>query len=240
MQNGQLVGLLGRYCADLGVPIDPEALVQVVAYVEALIEANQRVNLTSISAPEEALRLHALDSLAAAPEVASAPAGTLLDVGSGGGIPGVPLALQSERNAVLLDSVRKKMAAVQVILDQMGLGATISTEGARAEDHARSHRAAYAVVTTRAVSALNSLAELASPLLAEGGRFVALKGQPGAHELASGREVAEKVGMREVSVRRFLLPGGGEARTIVCYERVGRPLVALPRRTGLAQHHPLA
>jgi len=240
MEERELVESLGRYCVDFAVPIDSEALERVVAYLEALIDANRCVNLTGISSPEQAVRLHAFDALAAVPEVASAPAGTLLDLGSGGGIPGVPLALQSGRNAVLLDSVRKKMGAVELILDQMELRGTISTESSRAEDHARSNPAVYAVVTARAVSTLNSLVELASPLLAEHGRLVALKGQPDTDELEQGRRVAEKVGMREVSVRRFTLPEGDEARTIVCYERVGRPMLVLPRRTGLAQHHPLA
>ena len=139
-----------------------------------------------------------------------------------------------------MDSVGKKATAVNDILAPLGLTAAISAIAARAESHAECNRGAYSVVTARAVSSLPSLVELASPLLALGGRLVSLKGRVDDDELSRGRRAAGLCGMAEISVRRTKLPGGDEYRTIVTYERTGEPRLVLPRRDGLAQTKPLA
>ena len=224
----------------LGVGLSPAQSDAVIGYLLAIVEANKTINLTSISDLEHAIHLHAVDSLAVCPEVSSAPPGALLDLGAGAGFPGVPLALESGRPVVLLDSVKKKMAAVGAVLNDLALSQQIKVVGARAETHAIDSPGFYSVVVCRAVSPLACLVELAAPLLAVGGRLIAMKGAPCGEELAAGRTVAALVGLREVSVRRFTLPHGGESRTAVCYMRVGESQVHLPRRVGLAQHQPLA
>ncbi len=186
------------------------------------------------------MRLHLLDSLLPLRDVDAAPSGKLLDIGTGGGFPGAALCIATDREGVLLDSVQKKSRSVNSILADMGLSPAIAAVAERAEDHARSHRAEYAVVTARAVAELPALVELASPLLAQGGLFIALKGTPDDSELLRGREVASLVGMKEVSVRRTEIPGGGERRCIVVYEKQGSSVTRLPRRVGLAQSSPLA
>lgn len=210
------------------------------AYLRAILETNQRVNLTRIVDWDEALRLHLLDSIACLPEVNGAPAGDLCDIGTGGGFPGVPLGLSTRRHTVLIDSVAKKCTAVTEVLEAMNLGRSFECRATRAEDIARTAPARFAVVVARAVAPLASLIELAAPLLSEGGIFVALKGAPGDDEVESGRAVARLVGMKPGSIRTLSLGPGGEKRTILTYEKTGRGSVKLPRRTGLAQHQPLA
>jgi 16S rRNA (guanine527-N7)-methyltransferase len=95
-------------------------------------------------------------------------------------------------------------------------------------------------VIARAVAPLASLVELAAPLLSQNGLFIAMKAKCDEAELAAGRDVATIVGLEERSIRRLVLPDGGETRTIVSYVRTGVSRVTVPRRTGLAQHHPLA
>ena len=224
---------------DVGCVLDDAQATILLQYVIAVIEANRSTNLTRISDLDSAIRLHVVDSLSAATELQRAPAGALLDMGSGGGFPGVPLSVQSARPTVLLDSVAKKMAVVQVILETMLLSDQVRTLGARAEEHAAESPLAYSAVTARAVAPLSSLVELASPLLVLGGLFIAMKGRPDGQELTAGREAAGLVGLEQESVRAFELPGGCESRTIVCYRRTGEPRVRLPRRVGLAQHQPL-
>jgi 16S rRNA (guanine527-N7)-methyltransferase len=136
--------------------------------------------------------------------------------------------------------VGKKTASVNGVLRSVGVSQQLMAVTSRAEDYARSNSREFAVVTTRAVSALPALVELAAPLLIEGGRLVALKAVPEESELERGRRVASRVGMHEVSVRRLLLPGGTERRCLVSYERSGDSEVRLPRRTGEAQRSPLA
>jgi 16S rRNA (guanine527-N7)-methyltransferase len=204
-----------------------------------MLEVNQVINLTRITQRESAVRMHLLDALMALPELLEAAEGPILDLGSGGGIPGVPLAFATGRETVLLDSVSKKGRAVQGILKSEFPDSRISVSPERAEEHARTCAGRYAAVVARAVAPLPSLVELAAPLLLSGGTLIALKGVPDADELASGRRVAELTGMYEAGVRRTTLPGGEERRTIVSYTKSGASKVRLPRRSGLAQHSPL-
>lgn len=232
--------LLARLLVEARLEIGPAVQDALMAYLDAIIEVNRSLNLTRITDPESGVRLHLVDSLLALPEVATAPAGPLLDIGTGGGFPGVPLCVATGRSGTLLDSVGKKARAVNAVLGELRIAEGVSAAPERAEEHARSHRGEYAVVTARAVSELPSLVELAAPLLSQGGMLIALKGSPAPEELERGRLVGSKVGMREVSIRRQELPGEHERRCIVSYERCGHSAIKLPRRTGAAQNTPLA
>lgn len=209
------------------------------AHLRFVLVANERVNLTAIRSPEEGLRLHVIDSLLALPEVEQSPDGPMLDIGSGGGFPGIPLALASGRRTTLMDSVSKKMTIVGEFLSESGLASQISTTAARAEKLGE-EPAAYMVVTARAVSELPALVELSSPLLLESGRLIAMKARLSGEELKRGDRVAAQCGMRRIGIRELTLPGGDEQRRIIVYERRGASRVRLPRREGLAQHKPLA
>lgn len=227
-------------CASGGVIVREDVAAQILSYLRAILLANRSLNLTRIADDSSAVRLHIVDSLMAIPEVDAAPDGRLLDMGSGGGFPGVPLAVASGRRSVLLDSTEKKMKAVAAALVECRLGSEVDVVTARAEEYALREPGAFAVVTARAVAPLAALVELAAPLLRENGVLIALKGAPDSRERADGSATARVVGLREIGWREFQLPGGAEKRTIVSYRRTGNPKVRLPRRVGLAQHSPLA
>jgi 16S rRNA (guanine527-N7)-methyltransferase len=229
-----LVGL-----AALGVTVTEGQALQCVEYLLGVLAANNALNLTRISDPGNAVRLHLLDSLAALPEVGAAPAGRMLDIGTGGGFPGVPMAIASGRDAVLLDSVAKKAAAVEEVLRAVGLPG-IEIVSQRAEAYACEAAGGFAVVLARAVAPLPSLLELGAPFLCESGRLVLLKGRPTDEEIGAGDRVARIVGVQRSGARAFSIPDSGERRTVLTYERIGRSSVALPRRDGLAQRRPLA
>ncbi len=232
-----VIALALREC---DIEVSGTALPLLAAHLDAVLELNQVLNLTRIDDPLEAAYLHVADSLLALSEVDGAAAGRILDIGTGGGFPGLPLSIASGRGAALLDSVKKKASAVQSIVERLGLSDSVVAIGERAEEHAATEGGAYQVVTARAVSQLPSLVELAAPLLAAGGRLVCLKGRMDASELNRGDEVAAIVGLSRLSLRPAQLPGDRGERTIVCYSKVREPSLKLPRRTGLAQHSPLA
>jgi 16S rRNA (guanine527-N7)-methyltransferase len=223
-----------------GVELSRDVQTQLLRYLGEIIRANETVNLTRIDSIAAGIRLHLLDSLLCLPEVRECPPGKLVDIGTGGGFPGVPLCLASERGGVLLDSVGKKARAVNRAIRLVAPKSGISAAPQRSEGHALVAPAAYAVATARAVAELPALVEMASPLLEVGGRLIALKGSPEETEIIRADGVAEKVGMRRIGTRCMILPGGDERRTIVVYERVGRSETRLPRRPGLAQKNPLA
>lgn len=208
-------------------------------YLDSILEANKVTNLTRITDGEQARLLHIEDSLVGLPEVNKAPTGLYGDLGSGGGFPGVPLALATGRKTLLVDSVKKKMAIVQSALDDLSLSEQISTSSERIEDLPLEYKEKFAVLTARALSKLVSLIELASPLLKNGGRLVCYKAQLSSEELEEALAVQDLVGMKMISQREICLSDGETTRTIVVFEKIGKSRIKLPRRIGLAQKQPL-
>ena len=208
-------------------------------YLDSILEANKVTNLTRITDGEQARLLHIEDSLVGLPEVNEAPTGLYGDLGSGGGFPGVPLALATGRKTLLVDSVKKKMAIVQSALDDLSLSEQISTSSERIEDLPLEYKKKFAVLTARALSKLVSLIELASPLLKNGGRLVCYKAQLSSEELEEALAVQDLVGMKMISQREICLSDGETTRTIVVFEKIGKSRIKLPRRIGLAQKQPL-
>lgn len=207
-------------------------------HLSLVIEENKVTNLTRIDSVESGRLLHVEDSLAAVPECLDAPQGPVADLGTGGGFPGIPLAVATGRSVDLVDSVGKKTKALDRIIEKLGLSATVRTYNGRIEELALDRPEHYALVTARALTALPSLIELASPLLMPGGRLVALKSADIGDERSWARAIEEKVGMREVSLRTFTLSDGVTERSIIVYEKAGTPSVKLPRRPGMAQKRP--
>lgn len=208
-------------------------------YLDSILEVNKVTNLTRITDGEQARLLHIEDSLVGLPEVNEAPTGLYGDLGSGGGFPGVPLALATGRKTLLVDSVKKKMAIVQSALDDLSLSEQISTSSERIEDLPLEYKEKFAVLTARALSKLVSLIELASPLLKKGGRLVCYKAQLSSEELEEALAVQDLVGMKMISQREICLSDGETTRTIVVFEKIGKSRIKLPRRIGLAQKQPL-
>ena len=208
-------------------------------YLDLILEANKTTNLTRITSRDEALVLHIEDSLVGLEEVNEAPDGLYGDLGSGGGFPGVPLALATGRETVLVDSVKKKMAIVQQAVNQLGLGRQITTCSDRIEDLALDRPGSFSVLTARALSRLVALLELSSPLRVKGGRLVCYKAQLSDEEMREARAVEDLLGMRLVSQRETTLSDGETRRTIVVFEKVGKAKLKLPRRIGAAQKTPL-
>lgn len=222
---------------DLGIDATAQLVGSLARHLALVEEANRSFNLTRIE-PENAVSLHVVDSLLVLPHLAAAPAGAFADLGSGAGYPGIPLALASGRDLHLVESVKKKAAFLERVVVELRLKATVHP--VRAEELAQESPGAFCAVTARALTALPSLVELASPLLRDSGVLLALKGRPSDEELSAGVTAGAVCGMREVRRLEIALPGTDIVRTVVVYEREGAPRVRLPRRNGMAQREPLA
>lgn len=207
-------------------------------HLRLVIEENKVTNLTRIVDWESAQILHIEDSIQGLPEFYAAPEGKYLDMGSGAGFPGIPLAILSPRETLLVDSVGKKTKALDRFISELGLTGSVSTYHGRIEDLASERPGEFSVVTARALSQIVSLLELASPLLCKGGRLVCYKTQPESEELDHAKDVARKLGMEFVSTRGFVLSDGETQRAIIVFEKRCNPSMKLPRRVGLAQKKP--
>lgn len=208
-------------------------------YLQAVFDANKVVNLTSVKSFEEGMILHVEDSLAGLEEVNAAPVGALVDLGSGGGFPGVPLAVATGRDTLLVDSTAKKMSAIEGIIKSLGISG-VSTSSMRIEKLAEQEPGRFAVATARALAALPSLLELAAPLLQMNGQLIAYKGPGFEEELERAKTLETKLGMKLVKMRSFTLSDQTTQRTILVFEKDAEPRVALPRRIGVAQKRPYA
>jgi 16S rRNA (guanine527-N7)-methyltransferase len=220
-----------------GVQVSLDAARSLALHATLVYETNAHTNLTRVPEAEAAI-LHVLDSLSGLGQMMMSPGGPWLDLGSGAGYPGVPLALTGGRHVDLLESVGRKAAFLERVIQRLCLNASVRRN--RAEDAANETPEAYAAVSARAVAELPALVELASPLLMRHGRLVCWKGDPSTEELDRGDKVAAKTGMRRVACVAVRLPATDVKRRLVVFERIGESRVKLPRRIGLAQSKPLA
>jgi 16S rRNA (guanine527-N7)-methyltransferase len=211
-------------------------------FVALLLAANRRLNLTRVTSPPNVARLHLLDSLAALPLLDEVAPDEAIDLGSGGGMPAIPLAMaRPDVRWALVDSVGKKAAALSEFAERLRLP-NVAVVNDRAETLGRdpAHRERYGVVTARACAALPVLAELALPLLAVGGSLVAWKGplSEADGEVRRGRSAIAQLGGGDL---RIVDPGvpalGGHRFVTVRKERPGDP--RFPRRPGEPARRPL-
>jgi 16S rRNA (guanine527-N7)-methyltransferase len=193
----------------LGVPFEPAAQEKLLAYIALIEKWNRVYNLTAIREPERMLSHHVLDSLAALPHV-DGPA--IADVGSGGGFPGIPLALaRPDWRVALIESNHKKTAFLRQAAIELALG-NVDIREERAE--AVMPRGAFDTVIARAFSDLTELAAAAAPLLRPAGKLIAMKGVYPYEEIAALRE-----GCRVENVVSLEVPGLDAERHLVIMRR---------------------
>jgi 16S rRNA (guanine527-N7)-methyltransferase len=207
-------------------------------FAARLLAANSQLNLTRVVEPSAVARLHLLDSVAALPLVDPVGAARAVDLGTGGGVPGLVLAMaRPEVRWLLVDSVRKKADAVAGIIAELGL-ANVEVTSERAEILGRSHRDSSDLVTARALAPLPVVIEYALPLLRVGGSLIAWKGPLSAEELGAGAGAAAELGGAEPEVHSAGIDALGDHQFVVV--RKERPTPGrYPRRPGEPARRPL-
>ncbi len=221
-----------RFTAD---PDQVKTLLPLLAMLES-----DPASLSSVTDPRSAMEVHLLDSLSGTLAEELEDADRVIDIGSGAGFPGIPLAVARPRTSFdLVDSVGRKVEFIKRAIDSLGLENTRAFK-ARSEELARAGgREAYSVATARAVAPLTALAELASPLLREGGALVAWKGSRDVQEETDLATLSARVAMevdRVLPVRPF---PSSRTRHLYIVKKTGRTPTDLPRRAGMARKRPL-
>ncbi len=192
-------------CQDLGVPLNQDQARRQIVLLDELVQWNGRFNLTSITAPEDMLRKHLLDSLAVLPHLTGM---RIADVGTGAGFPGLPLAICApERQFTLIESIAKKCRFVEHATAVLGL-ANVTVVNTRAE--AWKPAAPFDTVVARALASVADFVRHAGHLCAPAGRLLAMKGRSPDAELA-----ALPRGWRVVAVHRLRVPGLDADRHLV-------------------------
>ena len=224
-------GALDSGLTDLGVELSRADRAAIEGHVRLLLAWNAAINLTAIRHPADVALGHVVDSLTALPLLRKRGVDRFIDLGSGGGFPGLPLAIAlPAARALLVESVAKKVRFLDTVADAVELGGRVETYPGRAETLARdpTHRERWPAVTARAVASLAGVAELAFPLLEPGGIVVAWKRGDIDAELAAAQRALAPLGggtldTRAVAVRSL------RGHVLVLIRKDGRTPDAFPR-----------
>jgi 16S rRNA (guanine527-N7)-methyltransferase len=229
----------------LGILLD-EGQADQLARLSALLQvANARMNLTSITEPAEIETRHLLDSLTAAvPLLERLHAGAvprLVDVGAGGGFPGLPLKIAFPAMGVtLVEATRKKAAFLEEAVEALGLR-NVQVVARRAEEAARDplHRDQYDWATARALGPLAVVVELCAPFLRPGGVLVAQRRGDLAAEVAANQRAWRELRLRPREPVAIEVEGLADGRGLIVAEKVGSTPEHYPRRVGMPAKAPL-
>jgi 16S rRNA (guanine527-N7)-methyltransferase len=199
----------------------------------------ERASVSSVTEPGRAWRVHVEDSLTGLEFEQLGKVSRIADIGSGAGFPGLVLAVALPHARVdLIESVGRKCAFMERAIEVAGIG-NARVLNVRSEDLAKEEgREAYEVVTARAVGRLSTLAELASPLLEDGGVLVAWKGKRDAEEEAQLCRASALLAMEPEEIRHVGPFAGSEHRHLHLVRKVGSTPKDLPRRPGMAKKRP--
>ena len=209
-------------------------------YYRLLLEGNKRMNLTRIIEPEEVVIKHFIDSLELL-LVCKDVQGPLLDVGTGAGVPGIPLKIaRPDLKLTLLDSSKKRVSFLSEVVETLRLPDVDVIHG-RAEDYAQQnrYREQYATVVSRAVARLNVLAELCLPFVAVDGHFVAYKGPEGGDELQQEKNAIAQLGGLVGKKWEYQLPETMGDRTLLFFQKKVSTPKKYPRKAGTPEKRPL-
>lgn len=238
MTNEQMLARL-EAC---GLPADERLAMQLTRYHELLTEWNTRLDLTAVLEEDEMVDRHYMDSLMALTVPGLIPeTGRLIDVGTGAGLPGLPLALaRPSLQVTLMDAQQKRLNFLQAVIDDLQL-TNVTLIHARAEDGARDSalREQFDVAAARAVAPLAVLAEYLLPFVRVGGRALCWKGPAVAEEMEQGRRAAFLVGGHVEDAIAYALPGRDWKHTLLPIEKRTKTARQYPRKAGMPSKKPL-
>ncbi len=203
-----------------------------------MLERNQVMNLTAITEPKDIAALHLLDSLALIP-AAGLEAEQIVDVGTGAGFPGMPLAIvRPSLRVTLLDSLGKRVDFLKETCKTLKLDNTECVH-ARAEEFAVARREIFDAAVSRAVAALPVLCELRLPLVSIGGRMLAMKSSHTEEEIRQAESAVRILGGRLEWVKDYTIPTTDVVHRVICIQKVSPTPKKYPRRFALIKKSPL-
>ena len=230
-----------RATLEQGLPalgLGPELIEPLEAFSRMLLEKNQVMNLTAITDPRDVAVLHLLDSLALT-GLAGLEGRTVVDVGTGAGFPGVPLAIaRSSARVTLLDSLGKRVDFLRESCRTLGLDNVECVHG-RAEEFAGERRETFDLAVSRAVAALPVLCELCLPLVKVGGAFWAMKSVDTEEEISASKTAVKVLGGRIQAVSDYTIPTTEVVHRVVCIQKTAPTPKKYPRRFALIKKQPL-
>ncbi len=233
--------LMKEASLEVGLDLTEQQYNQFIMYMRLLQEWNEKINLTAITEDEEVIKKHFIDCIKAFKSNAVKNAKTIIDVGTGAGFPGLPIAIMNPNVKVtLLDSLNKRINFLDTVIAKLGLKNVITIHS-RAEDGARKpeFRENFDVATSRAVANMAVLSEFCLPYVKLNGYFVALKGPAVDEEINDGKKAISTLGGELENIIEVNIEESDLKHNIVEIKKVRKCPKTYPRKAGTINKKPI-
>ena len=225
--------------AEFDIELDDLAVNRLCTYNELLIEWNEKINLTALTAPEDVVLKHFTDSLMLLRYIDIEKDACVIDVGTGAGFPGLVLKIaRPDIRLTLLDSLQKRLTFLDTVCRALDIE-DVELIHSRAENGSRTElRDSFDIAVSRAVASMNTLCEYDMPYVRVGGRFIAMKGKDADSELADAQNAIRELGGKLIAKHDFILGSAGE-RSIIEIEKLCPTPEKYPRKSKQIKNKPL-
>lgn len=233
--------LMFKSAEDVGLELSKEQYEKFITYMKLLQEWNQKINLTAIVEDEEIIKKHFIDSIKAFKREEFKTANTLIDVGTGAGFPGLPIAImRNDIKVTLLDSLNKRINFLNTVIRELKLD-NVTTIHSRAEDGARDKklREKFDIATSRAVANMSVLSEFCLPYVKIGGNFIALKGPSVDQEIEDSKGAIKILGGKLTDICEVSIENTDLRHNLVVVKKVKECSNTYPRKAGSITKNPL-
>lgn len=207
-------------------------------YMKLLLEWNEKINLTAITDESEIIRKHFIDSLTISKLIKEDT--NVVDVGTGAGFPGIPLAITKKVKVTLVDSLNKRINFLNIVKESIELN-NVNTVHGRAEEVGQNekYREKFDYAVSRAVAPINVLLEYMLPLVKVGGYCLCMKGPKVIDEMQGIENVAEKLGGKHIKLEELEIPGEESRKNVIIIKKVESTNKKYPRKPGTPAKQPL-
>lgn len=230
---------LKNLSVEIGINLKDFQVEKYFNYMNLLIEWNNKFNLTAITEENDVILKHFIDCMTVFKYIGDED--NIIDVGTGAGFPGIPIAINKENaNITLLDSLNKRILFLQEVIKDLSLENVVAVHG-RAEDLARNkvYRENFDVAVSRAVANLSTLLEYLMPFVKVGGKCICMKGSDIGEELKDAEFAINILGGEIEKIDSFYLPNSDIKRNIIIIKKIKNISKNYPRKAGIPSKNPL-